>query len=81
MIDETLDGLAGQTENLNKIKGFREHQFNLISRELGAVRALSEKITIRRHSCWAWSVRPRRYPAMCLRTFLILLNSSRSKMN
>lgn len=43
MIDETLDGLAGQTENLNKIKGFREHQFNLISRELGAVRALSEK--------------------------------------
>jgi len=43
MIQETLDGLAGQTENLNKIKGYRDHQFNLISRELGAVRALSEK--------------------------------------
>ncbi|BCG09486.1 HlyD family type I secretion periplasmic adaptor subunit [Buttiauxella agrestis] len=43
MIQETLDGLVGQTENLNKIKGFRDHQFTLISRELGAIRALSEK--------------------------------------
>lgn len=43
MIQETLDGLTGQTENLTKIKGFREHQFTLISRELGAIRALSEK--------------------------------------
>lgn len=43
MIDESLDGLVGQTENLNKIKGYREHQFALINRELGAIRALSEK--------------------------------------
>lgn len=43
MIDESLDGLVGQTENLNKIKGYREHQFTLINRELGAIRALSEK--------------------------------------
>lgn len=43
MIQETLDGLVGQTDNLNKIKGFRDHQFTLISRELGAIRALSEK--------------------------------------
>ncbi|BBQ83035.1 MULTISPECIES: HlyD family type I secretion periplasmic adaptor subunit [Enterobacteriaceae] len=43
MIEETLDGLAGQTENLNKIKGYRERQFTLINKELGAVRALSEK--------------------------------------
>lgn len=43
MIQETLDGLVGQTENLNRIKGFRDHQFTLISRELGAIRALSEK--------------------------------------
>ncbi|HCN95929.1 MAG TPA: HlyD family type I secretion periplasmic adaptor subunit, partial [Leclercia sp.] len=42
MIDESLDGLVGQTENLNKIKGYREHQFTLINRELGAIRALSE---------------------------------------
>lgn len=43
MIQETLDGLVGQTENLYKIKGFRDHQFTLINRELGAIRALSEK--------------------------------------
>jgi len=43
MIEESLDGLVGQTENLNKIKGYREHQFTLINRELGAIRALSEK--------------------------------------
>ena len=43
MIQETLDGLVGQTENLNKIKGYRDHQSNLINRELGAIRALSEK--------------------------------------
>lgn len=43
MIQETLDGLAGQTENLNKIKGYREHQFILINRELGTLRALSAK--------------------------------------
>ena len=43
MIQETLDGLVGQIENLNKIKGYRDHQSNLINRELGAIRALSEK--------------------------------------
>lgn len=43
MIQETLDGLQGQIDNLNKIKGYREHQFSLINKELGAVRALSEK--------------------------------------
>ena len=43
MIEETLDGLVGQTENLNKIKGYRDHQSSLINRELGAIRALSEK--------------------------------------
>ena len=43
MIQETLDGLVGQTENLNKIKGYRDRQFTLINRELGAIRALSEK--------------------------------------
>lgn len=43
MIQETLDGLVGQTDNLNKIKGYRDHQFSLINRELGAIRALSEK--------------------------------------
>lgn len=43
MIEESLDGLVGQTENLNKIRGYREHQFTLINRELGAIRALSEK--------------------------------------
>ncbi|WMY76548.1 HlyD family type I secretion periplasmic adaptor subunit [Buttiauxella selenatireducens] len=43
MIQETLDGLLGQTENLNRIKGYRDHQFNLITRELSAIRALSEK--------------------------------------
>lgn len=43
MIGESLDGLVGQIENLNKIKGYREHQFTLINRELGAIRALSEK--------------------------------------
>jgi len=43
MIQETLDGLAGQTENLNKIKGYSEHQFILINRELGTLRSLSAK--------------------------------------
>lgn len=43
MIQETLDGLIEQTNNLNKIKGYRDHQFSLINRELGAIRALSEK--------------------------------------
>ncbi|WP_084976835.1 HlyD family type I secretion periplasmic adaptor subunit [Plesiomonas shigelloides] len=43
MIQETLDGLQGQIDNLNKIKGYREHQFSLINKELSAVRALSEK--------------------------------------
>lgn len=43
MIDESLDGLTEQTGNLNKIKGYREHQFTLINRELGAIRALAEK--------------------------------------
>lgn len=43
MIQETLDGLVGQTDNLYKIKGYRDRQFNLINRELGAIRALSEK--------------------------------------
>lgn len=43
MIEETLDGLAEQTENLNKIKGYRDRQFQLINRELSAVRGLSEK--------------------------------------
>ena len=43
MIQESLDGLVGQTENLYKIKGYRDHQFTLITRELGAIRALSEK--------------------------------------
>lgn len=43
MIQETLDGLVEQTNNLNKIKGYRDHQFSLINRELGAIRALSEK--------------------------------------
>ncbi|HKM95310.1 MAG TPA: HlyD family type I secretion periplasmic adaptor subunit [Buttiauxella sp.] len=43
MIQETLDGLVGQIENLNKIKGYRDHQSNLINRELGAIRSLSEK--------------------------------------
>ncbi|RPH24763.1 HlyD family type I secretion periplasmic adaptor subunit [Buttiauxella warmboldiae] len=43
MIQETLDGLVGQTENLNKIKGYHDRQFSLINRELGAIRALSEK--------------------------------------
>ncbi|OAT32410.1 membrane fusion protein (MFP) family component of an ABC superfamily hemophore transporter [Buttiauxella brennerae ATCC 51605] len=43
MIQETLDGLVEQTDNLNKIKSFRDHQSNLINRELGAIRALSEK--------------------------------------
>lgn len=28
MIQETLDGLVGQTDNLNKIKGYRDHQFS-----------------------------------------------------
>ncbi|MFB0713903.1 HlyD family type I secretion periplasmic adaptor subunit [Buttiauxella noackiae] len=43
MIQETLDGLVGQIENLNKIKSYRDHQSTLINRELGAIRALSEK--------------------------------------
>ena len=43
MIQESLDGLVGQTENLYKIKGYRDRQFTLITRELGAIRALSEK--------------------------------------
>lgn len=43
MIQETLDVLIEQTNNLNKIKGYRDHQFSLINRELGAIRALSEK--------------------------------------
>lgn len=43
MITETLDGLTGQIDNLEKIKGFRDRQFTLISRELNAIRALSEK--------------------------------------
>lgn len=43
MIEESLDGLTEQTGNLNKIKGYREHQFTLINKELGAIRALTEK--------------------------------------
>lgn len=43
MLQENLEGLTGQTSNLNKVKGFRDHQFKLISRELGAIRSLSEK--------------------------------------
>ncbi|WP_237932800.1 HlyD family type I secretion periplasmic adaptor subunit, partial [Buttiauxella sp. S19-1] len=43
MIQETLVGLVEQTDNLNKIKSYRDHQSNLINRELGAIRALSEK--------------------------------------
>ncbi|MEO3991057.1 HlyD family type I secretion periplasmic adaptor subunit [Pseudocitrobacter cyperus] len=43
MLQENLDGLVGQMNNLNKVKGFRDHQFSLISRELGAIRSLSDK--------------------------------------
>lgn len=43
MLEENLEGLIGQINNLNKVKGFRDHQFSLISRELGAIRSLSEK--------------------------------------
>lgn len=43
MLEENLEGLVGQINNLNKVKGFRDHQFSLISRELGAIRSLSEK--------------------------------------
>lgn len=43
MINETLDGLVGQTDNLNRVKGYRDHQFSLITRELAAIRSLSDK--------------------------------------
>lgn len=43
MLEENLEGLIGQINNLKKVKGFRDHQFSLISRELGAIRSLSEK--------------------------------------
>jgi protease secretion system membrane fusion protein len=43
MINETLDGLVGQTENLNRVKGYRDHQFSLITRQLTAIRSLSDK--------------------------------------
>lgn len=43
MIEGTLDSLVENTDNLNKIKSYRDRQFNLINRELGAIRTLSEK--------------------------------------
>ncbi|AFJ48174.1 HlyD family type I secretion periplasmic adaptor subunit [Shimwellia blattae] len=43
MIQETLEGLAAQTENLNTIKSYRDRQFSLINKELSAIRTLSAK--------------------------------------
>lgn len=74
MIQETLDGLVGQTDNLNKIKGYRDHQFSLINRELGAIRALSEKTITPKHNYWCWSARQQKYLAAFQKIFLTLPN-------